>query len=204
MTKGGPVRAVQSKTQQDPVALARRTLLEGVGAEVAASFPGITRLGGQIVAALYLADGACSMDALALELGCSKSNVFTNLRALEAAGIVERQRPQSTRHDLYALRGKYPDIIVGAYLARLRAVVDDKRQLTRRALGILGSARGKDADALRTQLESLARKYDRFSDVMDALMPIPGVPIDIEAILEHIPPKMLKTFGAVVRKLLGR
>ena len=33
---------------------ARQALLEGVGKEVAASFPGITRLGGQIVAALYL------------------------------------------------------------------------------------------------------------------------------------------------------
>ena len=80
-----------------------------------------------------MTDGPCSMDALAAELGCSKSNVFTNLRALVAAGIVERQRPPSTRHDLYALRGKYPDIIVGAYLARVRAVIDDKRALTRKS-----------------------------------------------------------------------
>jgi DNA-binding transcriptional regulator GbsR (MarR family) len=188
----------------DPVALARRTLLEGVGAEVAASFPGITRLGGQVVAALYLADGACSMDALAAELGCSKSNVFTNLRALEGAGIVERQRPSGLRHDVYALRGKYPDIIVGAYLARVRAVIDDKRALTRRSLAILGSARGKEADALRAQLETLARKYDRFGEVYDALMPVVGAPIDIEAIIEKIPPRLLKTVGSITRKLLGR
>lgn len=193
--------ALKDKPQHDAVALARRTLLEGVGAEVASSFPGITRLGGQIVAALYLADGPCSMDALAGELGCSKSNVFTNLRALEAFGIVERQRPVSARHDLYVLRGKYPDIIVGAYLARVRAVIDDKRALTRRALAQLGGTRGKEADALRAQLETLARKYDRFGDVFDALLPVVGAPIDIEAILEKIPPKILKAFGAVTRKL---
>ena len=71
------------------LASAIRAVLEGVGAEISASFPGITRLGGQIVAALYLADGPRSMDALAEELGRSKSNIFTNLKALEGAGIVE-------------------------------------------------------------------------------------------------------------------
>ena len=49
----------------DRVGAARRALLDGVGAEVAASFPGITRLGVQVVAALYLADAPCSMDELA-------------------------------------------------------------------------------------------------------------------------------------------
>ena len=56
------------------------TALLGVGAEIAASFPGITRLGGQVVAALYLAEGPRSMDELASELGRSKSNIFANLR----------------------------------------------------------------------------------------------------------------------------
>src|ERR1700759_5823166 len=91
----------------DPVAAARQALLEGVGAEIAASFPGITRLGGQVVAALYLADGPRSMDELSLELARSKSNIFANLRGLEAAGIVERRREAGARHDLYTLRGKY-------------------------------------------------------------------------------------------------
>src|SRR3982751_2891002 len=96
----------------DPVTVARKTLLEGVGAEIAASFPGITRLGGQVVAALYLADAPRSMDELGLELERSKSNVFANLRALEAAGIVERRREAGSRHDSYTLRGKYPDVVV--------------------------------------------------------------------------------------------
>ena len=63
----------------------------------------ITRLGGQIVAALYLADGPLSMDTLSADLGRSKSNIFANLRALEAAGIVMRTRESGTRYDTFAL-----------------------------------------------------------------------------------------------------
>src|SRR5262245_14867442 len=87
---------------------ARLALLEGVGAEISASFPGITRLGGQVVAALYLADVPRSMDELSLELGRSKSNIFANLRALEAAGIIERRRESGPRYDTVGLPGTSP------------------------------------------------------------------------------------------------
>src|SRR5262249_23197703 len=104
----------------DPVAIARKPLLERLAAEIAASCPGVTRLGGQIVAALYLSEESRSMDDLSDELGRSKSNIFANLRSLEAAGIVVRQREAGARFDTFALRGKYPDVIIGAYFARLR------------------------------------------------------------------------------------
>src|SRR5260370_29187748 len=123
----------------DPVAAARTAVLDGVGREIAASFPGITRLGGQIVAALYLADAPLSMDALSEDLGRSKSNIFANLPRLEGAGIVARHRASGTRHDTFALRGKYPDVVVGAYLSRLRRVVLDKVSLCNRALAMLGA-----------------------------------------------------------------
>jgi DNA-binding transcriptional regulator GbsR (MarR family) len=110
----------------DPVRRARRAFLEGAGIEIASSFPGITRLGGQIVAALYLAEHPRSMDELSAELGCSKSNIFGNVRALESAGIVERRRETGSRHDSYSLRGPYPDVIIGAYVSRLRRVTADK------------------------------------------------------------------------------
>src|SRR3954468_23970401 len=100
-----------ASAQSEPVAAASAAVLDGVGREIAASFPGITRLGGQIVAALYLADVALSMDRLAIELGRSKSNIFATLRALEAAGIVERRRARGDRHDAFALRGPYPDVV---------------------------------------------------------------------------------------------
>jgi DNA-binding transcriptional regulator GbsR (MarR family) len=190
------------KPLTDPVALARRTLLEGVGAEVAASFPGITRLGGQVVAALYLAEGARSMDELSAELGRSKSNIFANLRGLEAAGIVEHHREAGARHDRYRLRGKYPDVVIGAYIARLRRVVADKRALVRRSRELLGDARGPEANAVRAKLDGLGATYDRFAELFEMLPPLDG-PLDLEAIIDGLPRVALDAIVAVARKALG-
>jgi HTH-type transcriptional regulator, osmoprotectant uptake regulator len=185
--------------QADPVSIARHALLEGVGKEVAASFPGITRLGGQIVAALYLADGARSMDQLSIELGRSKSNIFANLRALEGAQIVERRREPGARHDTFALRGAYPDVIVGAYMTRLRRVVGDKQQLVQRALNLLGQTQGGEADALRSRLGDLGRKYALFADVFDKLLPGLEGPIDLEQLIAKVPPQVFATITSLVR-----
>jgi DNA-binding transcriptional regulator GbsR (MarR family) len=186
----------------DPVARARATVLDGVGREVAASFPGITRLGGQIVAALYLADKPLSMDALSEELGRSKSNIFANLRGLEAAGIVERRRPSGSRHDAFGLRGKYPDVVVGAYLSRLRRVVIDKVNLCTRALDMLGDARGEEAERLREKLTSLQRKYERFATVFELIQVADG-PIDLEEVLDGLPQNILGTVAAMTKRALG-
>ena len=195
-------RTPPSPKPTDPVAVARRTLLEGVGAEVAASFPGITRLGGQIVAALYLTDAPRSMDELSAELGRSKSNIFANLRGLEAAGIVERQRESGARYDTFQLRGKYPDVIIGAYVGRLRRVVADKRALSQRALGLLGDAKGDEADALRKKLHALSRTYDRFGDLFELLPAMDG-PIDLEAVVDGLPSAVLQALAATARRALG-
>lgn len=170
----------------------RHALLEGVGAEIAASFPGITRLGGQVVAALYLSDAPRSMDELATELGRSKSNIFSNLRALEAVGIIERRREKGSRHDSFALRGRYPDVVVGAYIARVRRVVHDKQALCRRAIDILGDAQGEEAEGLRTRLEELTRKYDLFADLMESTLPRIDGPIDVEKLLQTVPESVLR------------
>jgi DNA-binding transcriptional regulator GbsR (MarR family) len=192
----------QPRPTTDPVALARRTLLEGVGQEVADSFPGITRLGGQIVAALYLAEGARSMDELSEELGRSKSNIFANLRGLEAAGIVEHHRESGSRHDRYRLRGKYPDVVIGAYIARLRRVVGDKRTLVRQAREMLGDARTPEAMAIRAKLDSLGGTYDRFAELFEALPPMDG-PLDLEAVIVGLPRIALDAIILVLRKALG-
>jgi len=170
-----------------------------VGAEVAASFPGITRLGGQIVAALYLAGEARSMDELSAELGRSKSNVFGNLRALEGAGITRRKREAGARHDLWELAGEYPDVVIGAFVARLRRVLADKRELVHRALSTLGDARGPEADGLRGRLSVLARKYDRLGTAFVALAPAADGPIDLEAMLDAAPPGALELAGRTLR-----
>lgn len=178
---------------------ARQALLEGVGAEISASFPGITRLGGQVVAALYLADAPRSMDELSVELGRSKSNIFANLRGLEAAGIIERRREAGSRHDSYTLRGKYPDVIIGAYISRLRRVVHDKQTLSRRALGLLGTAEGAEADALRNKLADLSRKYDLFADMMDRYIPAIDGPVDLEQLFQRVPEPVMRAIHAAAR-----
>lgn len=192
----------ERERDRDPVAQARATVLDGVGREIAASFPGITRLGGQVVAALYLADGPLSMDALSAELGVSKSNIFTNLKGLEAAGIVERRRATGSRHDAYALRGKYPDVVVGAYLSRLRRVVVDKVNLCNRALEILGDTKGAEADAMRAKLTSLKKKYERFATAFE-LVNISDGPIDLEEVLDGLPSNILGAVASMAKRALG-
>ncbi len=181
-----------------------RAVLEGVGAEISASFPGITRLGGQIVAALYLSDTPRSMDELAEELGRSKSNIFTNLKALEGAGIVERRRVAGMRYDTFALTGPYPDVIIGAYLARLRRVVGDKRKLTQRALALLGDAPGVKAESLRRRLLELQRKYELFGRMFSLFGTAIDGPVDLEALLSSIPGKTLEMFVDMARMTLGK
>ena len=193
----------KSASTDERVSTARAAVLDGVGREVAASFPGITRLGGQIVAALYLADAPLSMDTLSDDLGRSKSNVFANLRALEGAGIVVRHRASGARFDTFALRGKYPDVIVGAYLSRLRRVVADKVQLCDRGLGLLGDAGGPEADALRDKLTTLQKKYERFATVFAEIVPTNDGPVDLEEILDTIPAPMMAMIGAMARRLRG-
>jgi DNA-binding transcriptional regulator GbsR (MarR family) len=192
-----------ASAQSEPVAAASAAVLDGVGREIAASFPGITRLGGQIVAALYLADGPLSMDELSDKLGRSKSNIFANLRGLEAAGIVERQRASGTRHDTFALRGKYPDVVVGAYLTRLRRVVIDKVNLCNRALALLGDARGDEADALREKLTALHKKYERFARVFAELVPVTEGPVDLEELIDNMPTAVMGVISGMARRALG-
>jgi len=182
---------------------ARRAMLEGVGQEIASSFPGITRLGGQIVAALYIGDGPQSMDTMSETLGRSKSNVFTNLKALEGAGIVERRRATGARHDSYALTGPYPDVIIGAYIGRLRRVVADKRALTQRTLSLLGDARGAEAEALRKRLRDLQRKYELFARMFSLFGTTIDGPVDLEALLTSIPPNTMQMLAEMVKTALG-
>jgi DNA-binding transcriptional regulator GbsR (MarR family) len=139
------------------------------------------------------------MEQLSLELGRSKSNIFANLRGLEAAAIIDRRREPGARHDTFALRGPYPDVIIGAYLTRLRRVVQDKRVLSRRALGLLGDAKGAESDALRARLADLSRKYDLFAELMERFLPPIDGPVDLERLLGQIPEPLFRAFNAAAR-----
>lgn len=203
MAKNAASKQESVDRSAEAIASARAAVLDGVGREIAASFPGITRLGGQIVAALYLADRPLSMDELSEDLGRSKSNIFANLRGLEAAGIVARHRASGSRHDTFALRGKYPDVVVGAYLSRLRRVVLDKVSLCTHALATLGDATGPEADSMRAKLLTLQKKYERFATVFAELVPVTEGPVDLEEMIDNIPSAMFGMISGLARRALG-
>src|SRR5262249_39714008 len=89
--------------------------------------------------------------------------------------------------------------IVGAYIARLRRVVQDKRALSRRALTLLGEAQGSEADALRQRLDDLSRKYDLFAELMDRFVPAIEGPVDLEQLIARIPEPVFKAIDAAAR-----
>jgi DNA-binding transcriptional regulator GbsR (MarR family) len=156
--------------------------MASVGSEVSAFFPGVTRLGGQIVAALHLAAEPRSMEELANELGCSKSHIFANLRALEVAEIVERLRPKGRRHDAYRLRGPYPDVLLHAYLPRLRRVVQEMDANCTDARQKLGDATGPEATMLRARLDHHANQCALLAELVQALPPF-ATPTDLAALV---------------------
>ncbi|MBW2458121.1 MAG: hypothetical protein JRI68_26695, partial [Deltaproteobacteria bacterium] len=113
------------------------------------------------------------------------------------------RREAGIRHDLYSLRGTYPDVIIGAYVTRLRTVVADLRALARRALSQIGDAEGAEADVLRVRLEDLARKYELFTTVMNDLPDIDG-PLDLERALSQLTPEVLTAFKAAAKEAWPR
>ena len=83
------------KPNTTAVVEARRRLVD-VGGSVAQDF-GLGRVVGQILVYLYLRDGACSLDAIADELGLSKAAVSIAARQLEVLGLVCRIRKPGDR-----------------------------------------------------------------------------------------------------------
>ena len=90
-------------------------------------------------------------------------------------------------------------MIIGAYISRLRRVVHDKQTLSRRALGLLGDAEGPDADALRSKLADLSRKYDLFAELMDRYIPAIDGPVDLEQLFNRVPEPVLRALHVAAR-----
>ena len=93
-------------------------------------------------------------------------------------------------------------MIVGAYLARLRRVVADKRALRQDARHPR-QRKGSEADAIRDRIGALARKYNRFAVLFDELLPALEGPLDLEALVEALPASVLSTLASVARRAMG-
>lgn len=60
---------------------------------------GMPPIAGRILGHLVLADGACSLSEIAEALAVSKASVSTNVRLLEARGVVRREARRGSRQD---------------------------------------------------------------------------------------------------------
>jgi DNA-binding transcriptional regulator GbsR (MarR family) len=202
---------VSPRTTPDSAAARDRALfIDLVGTEISAIWRNVTRLGGQCVAALYLAARPRSMDDLAAELGRSKSNVFANLRALEALGIVRRVRVPGSARDHYELAAPYPDVIVLAFIRRLADVLGDKgaelrgiaermaeRAAAESSTGVAPGASPTSDEAAR--VARLADTYARGGALLDALLPPSGTSLDLGALLDRVPPEVVRSVAQLLR-----
>lgn len=70
------------------------------GGRIAHEF-GFNRIAGEVLASLYLTDGAASMDAIEAELGLSKAAVSLAAAQLERMGLIQRVRKPGDRRRYY-------------------------------------------------------------------------------------------------------
>ena len=183
--------------ERSPLDAERALFVDTVGTEISTLWGNVTRLGGQCVAALYLWGEPRSMDDLAEELGRSKSNVFSNLRALEALGIVRRVRIAGSARDHFELTGKYPDVVVVAFVRKLGHVLRDK------GTELSGIARRmKKADGDEEELERVDRLseiYAASGELLAALIPPIGEEMDLGNIIGRIRPELIKKAARLLR-----
>jgi DNA-binding transcriptional regulator GbsR (MarR family) len=199
MTSRPPAR--KRKEPADDVLVRERTqFVDIVGTEMGAIWRSVTRLGGQCVASLYLWDEPRSMDDLAEELGRSKSNVFTNLRALEALGIVRRVRVAGSAKDHYELAGEYPDVLVVAFARHLSHTLHDKSRELREMGERLGEVDDPKVSALRERVLRIGDTYAAAGRLIGGLMPEPGGANDIVSLLGRITPSLLVDVASLFAK----
>ena len=179
----------------------RALFVDIVGTEISAIWRNVTRLGGQCVAALYLRAEPRTMDDLVEELGRSKSNVFSNLRALEQLGIVRRTRPPGSAKDHFELSGDYPDVLVVAFARHLSHTLRDKStELTALAERLGGLAHDGPTRAMVSRVSRVAETYGAAGRLIDALLPRAGESGDIVSVLRRITPTRLKDAVKVIAK----
>ncbi len=198
-------KKASQREREEAVLEHRRAFVEVVGTEISAIWRNVTRLGGQVVAALILWDEPRSMDDLAEELGRSKSNIFNNLKALESLGIVRRVRVSGSARDHYELAGAYPDVLVIAFARHLSHSLTDKSSELQTMAGELGELGDvADAQALSARVARVGETYQAAAKLIDGLMPAPGEPSDLVSIVRRITPELVKHIVGLLRRPGGR
>lgn len=81
---------------------AEENFIERLGQQAQSN--GLSRIAGQIWAALIVSDGPISSSELVELLRISKGSVSTNTRLLEMLGIIERRSKPGERQDFFSIR----------------------------------------------------------------------------------------------------
>ncbi|HNP63099.1 MAG TPA: hypothetical protein PKH39_04140 [Woeseiaceae bacterium] len=121
---------------------------------------GLTRIAGQIWAALVVSDGPVSAAELVEILRISKGSLCTNVRILELMGIVERRSVPGERQDYFAIQDNPYAALVELQIKRFEkaiSVVSEARS----------SIRGRHASKKLADLELFYSLYR--SSSMDLL-----------------------------------
>lgn len=113
---------------------------------------GLTRIAGQIWAALVVADGPVSTSELVDVLQISKGSLSTNVRVLELMDIVERRSMPGERQDYYSIPENPYTALIESQIKRFErsvAVVAEARS----------SIKGKEAKRRLAELELFYSLY---------------------------------------------
>ncbi len=114
---------------------------------------GLSRIAGQIWAALIVSDGPISSSELVEKLRVSKGSVSTNTRLLEMLGIVERRSKPGERQDFFSIGPN-----------RYAALVEIQVRRSEAAKTVVAEAKSTiAADHARTKLADLERFYDLYN-----------------------------------------
>jgi len=201
LARSGAKRADQRRAA---IERERAQFVDTVGTEISAIWRNVTRLGGQVVASLYLWDEPRSMDDLSEELGRSKSNVFANLKALQSLGIVRRVSIPGSARDHFELAAEYPDVLVVAFARHLSHTLRDKSTELRAIAERLDQvAEEEHEDAVVRRVRRIGETYAAVGELIDSLLPEAGKPTDLLSILGRINTTLIKRVIALIKAQRG-
>lgn len=114
---------------------------------------GYSRIAGRLFGLLLVTENAASLDDLAGTLGVTKASVSTNIRWLEARGVVERESRPGDRRDYYRIA---PDILVRTLEHRLTRI-----QRFQEAVAGARATVSEGNPVIRGRLDHLVRAYQK-------------------------------------------
>ena len=124
---------------------------------------GITRIAGQIWAALIISDAPLSSSDLSDMLQISKGSISTNTRTLEMLNIIERRSVRGERQDYFSMRSHPYAALVEGQIKRF----NDSEEIVAEARNHI------EGTAARAKLADLAMFYELYrkssEDLLQAL-----------------------------------